>query len=187
MEGMQQCTSLLLPQNRLSGTLPAGAGLMPRLRFLDLSSNAFRSATAFAQSFVERFSMYVCLSIIYCLSSCRARSGTLPDSLDAVRHTIEDMNLGGNDFEARIPTHLCDLQAGDICRGGGMCEKSMCACIDGVVGKFCEFVSEEDIEQLKFTGRKWFDTSVYGACWQCRLSDFVAAVSVLRATVNLAA
>jgi hypothetical protein len=64
-------------------------------------------------------------------------SGTLPNTLEEIRHSILDMNFGLNEFKASniVPAELCEMQAGNICRGGGACVGMTCACADGASGE----------------------------------------------------
>merc|ERR1712166_1016800 len=100
--------------------------------------------------------------------SANQLSGTLPVSLEEIRNSIGDLNLGRNNFEpsdltgkAAVPERLCDIQAGNICRGGGACVEKTCACADGASGMFCEVIDNNAIGVLTFTGIETFDTSIY--------------------------
>lgn len=61
----------------------------------------------------------------------------------------------------QVPERLCDIQAGNICRGGGACVEKTCACADGASGMFCEVIDNNAIGVLTFTGIETFDTSIY--------------------------
>jgi hypothetical protein len=90
-------------------------------------------------------------------------TGKMPDSLDSVRHTIIELNLGHNLLSPYIPVEICEENACNVCRGAGACDPQIqaCSCADGATGSFCENIDQEAFAQLMFNNRKFFDTTMW--------------------------
>ncbi|CAN6216208.1 unnamed protein product [Urochloa humidicola] len=94
--------SLVLPNARLSGTLPLDLGRVEHLQHLDLSGN---SLTGTLPSTLLNASELRVLS----LAGNAALSGDLPDAASACARGLTELNLSGNALTGHLPAALCRL------------------------------------------------------------------------------
>ncbi|CAO1948619.1 unnamed protein product [Urochloa humidicola] len=94
--------SLVLPNARLSGTLPPELGRVEHLQHLDLSGN---SLTGTLPSTLLNASELRVLS----LAGNGAISGGLPDTASAYARGLAELNLSGNALSGHLPAALCRL------------------------------------------------------------------------------
>ncbi|CAL5053922.1 unnamed protein product [Urochloa decumbens] len=94
--------SLVLPNARLSGTLPPNLGLVEHLQHLDLSGNAL---TGTLPSTLLNATELRVLS----LAGNAALSGELPSAASSYARGLQELNLSDNSLSGRLPAALCRL------------------------------------------------------------------------------
>ncbi|CAL5039551.1 unnamed protein product [Urochloa decumbens] len=94
--------SLVLPNARLSGTLPPDLGLVEHLQHLDLSGNAL---TGTLPSTLLNATELRVLS----LAGNAALCGELPSTASSYARGLQNLNLSDNALSGRLPAALCRL------------------------------------------------------------------------------
>ncbi|CAH8347658.1 unnamed protein product [Eruca vesicaria subsp. sativa] len=97
--------TLDLSDNTLGLEIPAVLGYLPRLKYLDLSVNSFRSQI---HSFLDALSKNKENSLVSLDLSSNSMYGTLPESLGALRN-LQILDLSDNSFTGPIPSSVGNM------------------------------------------------------------------------------